>query len=250
MAGRRGALVGSGKEAEVFEYGDSVLKLYRRPEGKGSAFREAGLLAAVERFGLPTPAVERVGRFGDRWGLVMSRAAGTPLAGQLAAGTLAPSAVIAEMVALQAAIHASAAPGLPSLKARLRSNIGRAPGLADERRRQLLAGLESLPDGDRLCHGDFHPWNIIGQPGTTTVVDWLDAGAGPPAADACRSYLLMLPSAPALAAAYLDAYTEAAGLTRDAILAWLPCVAAARLAEGVPDETEALIAMANGEVGS
>lgn len=40
-----GRLLGSGKEAEVFEYGDLALKLYRSIASKASAFREAGNLA-------------------------------------------------------------------------------------------------------------------------------------------------------------------------------------------------------------
>ncbi|MGK9230490.1 hypothetical protein KXS07_02255 [Inquilinus limosus] len=49
--------------------------------------------------------------------------------------------------------------------------------------------------------------------------------------------------APDLAAAYIDAYAAASGESRDRILAWLPFVAAARMAEGVPDQAEALLAM-------
>jgi thiamine kinase-like enzyme len=40
----------------------------------------------------------------------------------------------------------------------------------------LLDGLAALPSiDDRLCHGDFHPFNILGQLGKATVVDWLNA---------------------------------------------------------------------------
>jgi thiamine kinase-like enzyme len=103
------------------------------------------------------------------------------------------------------------------------------------------------PEGDRLCHGDFHPWNILGPPGRAIVVDWLDACSGSAEADLCRSYVLMKPPAPQLAEAYLSV-CEAMGLAnRGDILAWLPFVAAARLAEGVTDGVEALMAMARGQ---
>jgi Ser/Thr protein kinase RdoA (MazF antagonist) len=101
-----------------------------------------------------------------------------------------------------------------------------------------------MPDGDRLCHGDFHPWNILGPPEAPVVVDWLDACRGDPAADACRTWLLLHPTMPALADAYLAAYGRVTGMPRQPILAWLPYVAAARLAEGVETETDALLRFA------
>ena len=90
------------------------------------------------------------------------------------------------------------------------------------------------------------PWNILGSPGQAIVVDWLDACSGSPAADICRTYVLMKPPAPQLADAYL-AVCEATGLaTRADVFAWLPLVAAARLAEGVADVVDTLMEMVRG----
>ena len=47
-----------------------------------------------------------------------------------------------------------------------------------------------------------------------------------------------------VAAAYVEAYAQVSGETRERIYRWLPFVAAARLAEGVPDEEEGLMEMA------
>ena len=75
-----GKLLGSGKEAEIFEYGALVVKLYRTTASKRSLFREAGVLALVESLGLPVPSVLGVQRFGERWGITMTRAAGVSFA--------------------------------------------------------------------------------------------------------------------------------------------------------------------------
>jgi hypothetical protein len=72
----------------------------------------------------------------------------------------------------------------------------------------------------------------------------LTAARGAPAADACRSYLLLRLHAADLAEPYLDAYGRAGGMPRAPILAWLPYLAAARLAEGVAGETERLLELA------
>ena len=96
-----------------------------------------------------------------------------------------------------------------------------------------------------MCHGDFHPMNILGSPGREMVVDWLDASRGDPAADVCRSYVLIEPSYPELASAYLAIYSELSGMSKERIIRWLPFVAAARLAEGVPHLVDQLMAMAD-----
>ena len=235
-----GKLLGSGKEAEAFECGEHVVKLYRAGTPKSSAFREAANLAAAERQGLAAPAVMEVRQFDGRWGIVMGRAQGRPFAEAMRdpAGAAAHLAAMAE---LHAGMHSRAGSGLAGLKQRLSANIAATPLLSEPRKRQLLDGLSAMPAGDRFCHGDFHPWNVLGEPRAAMVVDWLDACSGPPEADVCRSYVLMRHPAPDLAAAYVDVYAAHAGIDREAIVAWLPFVAAARLAEGVPQEVEALL---------
>jgi Ser/Thr protein kinase RdoA (MazF antagonist) len=240
-----GSLLGSGKMAEAFHYGEHVLKLYRNPEARSVAFGEAAILGIVGEHGLPTPAVHEAGHFAGRWGLVMDRVPGRPLATLAAEDpTLVPAALEA-MVRLHLAIHAREEIRLSPLKPRLADRIGRAPGLESAHRTALLAKLAELPQGNRLCHGDFHPFNIIGPPGSARVVDWPDATSGPPAADVARSYVLMLHGAgPDLANAYLERYLALSDLAEPDIRTWLPLIAAARLAENVPEETDRLLAMA------
>lgn len=247
MAHQIGPLLGSGKMAEAFHYGDHVLKLYRDPANRSVAFGEAAILAIVGEHRLPTPAVHQAGPYVGRWGLVMDRAPGQPLASLAAADpTLVPAALEA-MVHLHLAIHARTEVRLSPLKPRLADRIGRAPQLDAAMRAGLLARLAQLPEGNRLCHGDFHPFNIIGPPGAAMVVDWPDATSGPPAADVARSYVLMRHGAGHdLADAYLQRYLAASALTEADIRAWLPIIAAARLAENVPEENERLLALACG----
>jgi predicted Ser/Thr protein kinase len=75
-----GRLLGSGKEAEAFEYGPLVAKLYRAHAPKRSAFREAAILALVEQLGLPAPRVWGVRQIEDRWGVLMDLASGPSFA--------------------------------------------------------------------------------------------------------------------------------------------------------------------------
>src|SRR5262249_52720866 len=109
------------------------------------------------------------------------------------------------------------------------------------RKKQLLLGrLSDMPERDRLCHGDFHPINVLGDASQPVVIDWPDAARGDPAADVCRSYVLLRLQAQDIAEPYLDAYCRITDVQKTEIQDWLPYVAAARLAEDAPDDFERL----------
>jgi hypothetical protein len=238
-----GRRLGSGKEAEVFELGEAVIKLYKASVPKRAVFREAAALAQAEALGLPVPAIGGVQQIDGRWGLVMSRVDGRSFAETIVAQPAGKEAYLKEMALLHCRIHACQAVFSGSLKARLEADIRRAPVLSEGQRRRLIEELGALPDGDRLCHGDFHPWNVLGLPSQPSVIDWMAASRGTPAADVCRSYVLIRSIAPDLASSYVEAYVQVAGQRLEDIFRWLSVVAAARLAEDVPHEVDGLMAM-------
>ena len=242
-----GEPIGAGKEAEVYLYRPGwVIKLTRWRRDHAPARREDAILRALARTGL-APAAGGVVEIASRWGVVMEHVAAPVLAERLSAPG-GVEEVLHVMLSLHRRVHEWAAPsGLPKLKDRLTHNLSGALLLDEPTRRRLLDTIPALPDGDRLCHGDFHPYNILGTGEDARIVDWLDASAADPAADICRTFVLIGSVQPALAERYVDAYCAATGLDRTAVHAWLPVVAAARLAEKVPEETERLLALARGK---
>jgi len=236
-----GRLLAAGNVAEVFEWGSRVVKLYRSSARKPTAFGEAAIHAAVEAMALPVPAVWGVLEVGGRWGIVFDRVKERSFAERMREDASLIPECLQALARLHARIHGQPARQLGSLKSRLVTNIA-GTGLLDEPLKQiLLGGLAGMPDGDRLCHGDFHPINVLGQSSLPMVIDWPDACCGDPAADVCRSYLLLKLHAEDIAEPYLDAYCNITDMPRASILEWLPYVAAARLAEDVPDDWARLL---------
>ncbi len=180
-----GPLIGRGNVAEVFAFGDHVLKLYRPGADPAVALGEALAMSVAAGHGLPVPAVFGVAEHSGRWGVEMARAAGVPLAQVVDGQPGLVAGAIEAMIALQVQMHQKPEARLPALKPRLADRIARAPGLDAARRAALLARLAALPDDARLCHGDFHPFNLVGAPPDTMIIDWADATSGPAAADAC-----------------------------------------------------------------
>jgi len=240
-----GPLLAVGNVAEIFEWGSRIVKLYKSTAAKPAAFREAAIHAAAEAMGLPVSRVWTVQEVGGRWGLVFDRVKQVSFAEQMLNNPDDVPRYLECMVRLHMRIHAQRAVQFAGLNVRLVANIAATKLLDKRRKRDLLGRIADMPDGDRLCHGDFHPMNILGDVSQPVVIDWPDARRGDPAADVCRSYLLMKLHAAEIATTYLDAYCRTTGMARQVVLSWLPYVAAAKLAEEVPSELDGLLKIVN-----
>jgi hypothetical protein len=236
-----GRSLAAGNTAEIFEWGLRVMKLYKSPTAKRAAFHEAATSAAVESLGLPVPRVWDVREVGGRWGVVFDRVTQKSFADQMLGNLDDVPRYLECMVRLHIRIHGHQAIQFAGLKVRLAANIATSTLLDEPRKQALLEAIAEMPDGDRLCHGDFHPLNILGDTADPLIIDWPDARRGDPAADVCRSYLLLKLHAADIATTYLDAYCHLSNMDREAALRWLPYVAAAKLAEDVPGERDGLL---------
>jgi thiamine kinase-like enzyme len=58
--------------------------------------------------------------------------------------------------------------------------IRNAPHLGDTLREKALSYLAALPDDKKICHGDFHPGNVLITDKGAIVIDWMTASSGNP----------------------------------------------------------------------
>lgn len=192
MSGSLPTLLAQGREAETFLNADgSVLKLWRDPAHEWRREREVAALAALAGAGVPAPAVLATEVVDGRPGLVMSRVEGGDLFARLERQPLAFVRAGKALGVAHASMHdVLAPPGLPAVKDDLRQRILVAEALPADLRSAVLALLDRLPEGDRLCHGDFHLGNMMGSWTSPVVVDWGDAARGDPLADVARTRLI------------------------------------------------------------
>jgi len=163
------------------------------------------------------------------------------------------------MAELHVAMHSrTLALEIPRQRQRLVEKIESAIALPDGLRGRVLAALAQLPDGDQLCHGDFHPANVMATPQGEVSIDWIDATRGNPLADLARSSIITLgvaASAQTTTAVeklfvrlfhtiYLRHYFALRPAGRVEYGRWLPIVAAARLSENIPELEAWLLAQA------
>ncbi len=218
----RGPLIGSGRDADIYDLGDG--KVLRVARNGRSLAAEAAVMAHAHAHGAPVPAVHGVTGDGA---VVMDRLSGPSMLEHLRVRPWQVRAAARTLVRLHDADHQVPAP----------------------------AGLASvgLP-GDRLVHLDLHPMNVIMTADGPTLIDWSNARSGPPAADHAMTWILLATGEieapaplraalnvlrPLLVRRFLGAYG------RDAVKAALPVIVDRKLADPnlTPAEAERIHAL-------
>jgi len=251
-------LIGRGRTAEVYAWGDGrALKLYYEGWPADEAEREAHTARAVYNSGAAAPAAEGVVTVDDRHGVIYERVDGPSLLNKTTAQpwTLIRSAHL--LAELHAHMHTCRVSGLPSQRTRLEKKIQAAHPLSATTKQAALDALAQLPDDDVLCHGDFHPDNVVMSRRGPVILDWVTATSGHPLADVARTSLLMQRAAlpPHLPGRrlielgralwhrlYLRRYCQLRAVSAEQVTAWMLPVVAARLSEGIAEEENLLMA--------
>jgi uncharacterized protein (TIGR02172 family) len=236
-----------------------VLKLYNPGISRDTVEHEANLTRIVHATGLPVPAVGEIIEIDGRFGLEMERVDGISM---LQALTQQPWKIryhARRLAELQVDMHQCRVPELPSLAERLANKIKRAEKLPENVRQAALKTLELLPVDDKLCHGDFHPGNILLAARGPVIIDWIDASRGCPLLDVARSSLLFgrghipssIPGAWLLSILqyrlyliYQRRYFELNPVDQQQLESWIPVVAAARLDEHIYFDEDRLLSIA------
>jgi hypothetical protein len=253
-----GAKLGAGREADVHAWGDdAVVKLYR--PGFGGHRAEAAALAELDGHGVAPKLIDVVDCDG-RTGLVLERLGGQDMLALLQRRPWQVFGLARALATAQLAVHAVRVPGgLPNLREVLTARIGDA-GLPVHLRDFAVRVLDGLPDGDRVCHGDYHPGNVLVAADRVSVIDWVGAARGVPEADHARTLLLLrradaLPGTPALSRAlmaagrsvfahgYTRAYINGSPRPLRQVDSWLIVHTAARLSEGIDIERPTLLGL-------
>ena len=252
-----------GRTAEVYLYGDGqVLKLFYDWVGKDRVDYEARLTRAAYHSGLPVPAVGEIIQVGERFGLVFERIEGHTMLNLFRRLPWRLNAYTKQFVDLHLHMHRMpSSADLPGQRMVLEWKVSHASMLPRDVQDKLLTELNAMPDGEQVCHGDFHPGNILINTQGATIIDWIDASRGNPLADVARTVIILLEAAAGgqtrnalekkflqfFVESYLKAYFKNRPEARLEYRRWLPIVAAARLSENIPEVQGWLLALSRGD---
>ena len=258
--------VAEGREAEMFAWEDgSILRLMREPGAEQRNQGQAAAMEAARSRGVRVPAVLGATTVMGRPGLIMERIDGPDLLTLIGRRPWAVFRVARICGEVHARLHEVRAPSvIPPAKDTLKQRIGSSGQLPQHLSEFARETLDGLPDGDRLCHGDFHPGNILMAGDEPVLIDWTNARRGDPMADVGRTrVMLRLGEAPPgtsfalralarvgrnlLLSQYLRSYRRLRPLDMDAVKRWEIPIAAARLSEGIEEEVPRLLAFLEGK---
>lgn len=183
--------------------GPLVVRVKAHADRMPDTSREWAMHAWLMERGYPAPRMLHVFGPGELLDLpvqVMERARGVLMADMVKTRPWTARRMIQRLAELQVRLHLLAPDGFPGdedlldRRLRLTRHIGDATGDGGlraglERVEALAAELRAAPAF--VCHGDFHPLNVLVTDDAATVIDWTDAGTGDRHGDVARTLVLL-----------------------------------------------------------
>ncbi|MGA3093746.1 MAG: aminoglycoside phosphotransferase family protein [Terriglobales bacterium] len=255
MAKELGSFIAAGRTADVYEWGpNSVLKLFREDVGLAAIKHEHSSSVAVYKAGAPAPEPGELVSMGARYGIEYERIEGVPLSRAVGSD----QSKLTYYADLMADTHLRVnsienVEGLPTRHAILAMRLRDAAVLDAEAKRCALSRLHELGAGTSLCHGDFHPENILLRDNTVMVLDWTVASSGDALSDLAQTVLILSGYAEAVRSRptgavlhlfiqrYLLRRQESSHILEGNYRDWIPVLAAARLSDGIEEQKEWLV---------
>jgi len=124
---------------------------------------------------------------------------------------------------------------LPDLKQRFHYELLLSDRLSTDLKKNLLGILDGLPDGQALCHCDFHAGNVFFDGAEYTIIDLLQVSRGDPAGDAACSYAAYYFLDREIAEYYLNRFCDKSGISGNSVRQWLRVYAGTMLGK-VPEK--------------
>ena len=254
-----GKLIGYGRTANIFEWEeDKIVKLFHENyprefieyEYKASDYIQKVFPCTPKTFGL----VEQ----DNQLGIVFEKIEAITLLDYLLQDPLRIFKEIKKFAQIHVQMHECEFTGFKTQKAFLEWDIQRGKNLSGDQKKKILVVLDQLPDGNNLCHRDYHPDNLFYTEEGLIVIDWMTATQGDPAADVARTYFILKHASPVVeltkiekikvklfqsitSRIYLKNYLKQSKLSRKDIQQWELVTIASRIAEDIPQEKKIIL---------
>lgn len=236
-----GKIVGRGNTACVYEWEEGkVLKLFNQEYPYDAIEKEFHNAMVIADLDFAKPKAYEIISYEDKKGIIYDKVEGVSLL-DWAMKTGDVKKCASYMSTLHKAIVNNKVSYVPSYKDFLKSSITKAP-LTTDKQNEMLQMIDSLADGDSLCHGDFHPGNILLSGERAFIIDFMNVCRGNFLYDVARTvYLVEFTPVPANAIdkdtllqfkkALSDTYLMRMNVTREMIQDYLYVIFTARKGE-------------------
>ncbi len=241
-----GTPIASGNTAEIYLWDDKVVKVFHANLPDTESSNEAFKQQYVHSLGLPVPKILDVTKIDGHQAIIMEHIKGRTLGDTLMDNRGHAEEYMEISVDIQRRIHQLVAHSLETMSDKLTRQIETAHMMNNNQKSALVHRLNAMSFEKKLCHGDFHLFNLILTDHGVKIIDWVDASSGDIRADVYRTFLLYSQFSVELAEMYLRLYCEKSHLVKEDVFQWAPMIAGARLSEAVPSErAERLLEIVN-----
>lgn len=242
-----GTPIATGNTAQIFLFENKIAKVFNDFLPDTESSYEANKQKFAHSCGLSVPEVFDVTTIDGKQAIIMEFVKGKTIGDILSENMEQAEYYMNISIDIQQKIHMIVADSLEPMSLKLSRQIESAQQLDKRHKSALLQKMDTITYKKRLCHGDFHMFNLImSDNNQVTIIDWVDSSAGDVRADVYRTYLLYEQFSIELAEMYLRLYCQKSGLSKDDVFQWAPIIAGARLSENVSSEkNEHLIKIVN-----
>lgn len=184
-------IIGVGNTATVYEWEECrVLKLFYQGYPKKAVEKEFLNAMAIRNMNFAKPKAYKIIVYKERIGIIYDRVEGESLLDWvMKTGDVQKCAVY--MSKLHKAIIQNKINNVPNYKEFLKFHILNTLSVNLNKREEVLEMIDKLPNGNALCHGDFHPGNILISNGHTVVIDFMNVCHGNFLYDVARTVFLI-----------------------------------------------------------
>jgi tRNA A-37 threonylcarbamoyl transferase component Bud32 len=253
-------LLAQGGQADIYELDENkIVRVLRNKEDEEYLKLELSVMKALKKKNKAVSKVHQYLKIEERPSIVMERLYGPTMLEEIRSKPLQIFRQAERLAELHMEVMDSAEDlDLTSINDRAAQFIPKAALLDAELKEFALAILSELPKGKDICHGDFHPGNIITTNEKDYIIDWFGATSGRKFSDIAHTYLLLrntpkIPgtsnvqnfiiscSASIISRRYLSTCLKQEGFVWNEFSKWMVVRAAERVFYGHPLEKEALI---------
>ena len=229
---KNGEVIASSARIEVLAVDDVAYKLFNKSYSPYQAYREAMLQCMAAEAGINVPKIHGVIEVDDRLAIVSDYIEGDTVAELMEENPAKKDKYLALLADTQLELLSHTAYDVRKLTQSIEHDIKALTQLDEVKRYELMTLLSSMPDHDKLCHGNFGPENvIIDGMDKVFIVDWVAAARGNAGADMAKTYLKLTLNSSEDAEKYIRLLCEKTGYDRQYIYEWLPLMAASCLNE-------------------
>jgi len=249
----KGKLIGQGRTSEVFEWGqDRILKLFKKGFPKAAIENEYEISINIYKQLNLSPKVCELIEIDNRNGIIYERINGITMMKVIASKPWKVKKEAQRLARLHKSIQQKVDFKLSNYKTRLKDNISKTELLQGDVKMRLYEYIDELEEGNILCHGDFHPDNVIITKDGEIIIDWMTATQGNPLADIARTSIMfkfgVVPAKTYIEkqiinfirtkfySEYIKHYIKLTGVKIEQIEKWELPVASARLIEWLPED--------------